>query len=95
MLFSYEHNGVVFVMTFHLRAYCFLLIKLCSSPFEHCLHLILPPVKTSQYYMCERSREHLLPDYRTVSHKVISSVPFISKCVIVSTLCVLFLVRSF
>jgi hypothetical protein len=32
---------------------------------EHCLHSILPPVKSTQYYLRERGHEHLLPDFRT------------------------------
>jgi hypothetical protein len=41
--------------------------SICKS--EHCLHSILPPVKTTQYYLRDRGHEHLLPDFRTALHK--------------------------
>jgi hypothetical protein len=50
---------------------------------EHCLHSILPPVKSTQYYLRERGHELLLPDFRTCLHKkIISFALFISNCLI-------------
>jgi hypothetical protein len=39
-----------------------LLKSICEV--EHCLHLILRPVTTSQHYLRERGHEYLLPDYK-------------------------------
>ena len=36
---------------------------------EHCLHSLLPPVKSNQYNLRERGHEHLLPEFRTCLYK--------------------------
>jgi hypothetical protein len=44
-----------------------LLNSICKR--QHCLHSILPPVKSTQYYLLERGIELLLPDFRTCLQK--------------------------
>jgi hypothetical protein len=55
---------------------------------EQCLHLILPPVKTSQYHLSERGHKHLLREAQTMelSCMKIFSAPLVSNIVTVSTL---------
>jgi hypothetical protein len=36
---------------------------------EHCLHFIVPAIKSSQYDLRDRGHDLQLPDYQTLLHK--------------------------
>jgi hypothetical protein len=46
---------------------------------EHCLHAILLPLKSTQYYLRERGHAHPLPDFKTCLQKIFSFALFISN----------------